>query len=186
MNTLHVAPAARAGPNLSPGPCRPQAQKRRVARSRSLRSPLRALCAGENMCSPRRRYRRSSKSSWSVEVKMSQPARRDRKQHAVNAVRLGRRVAEFDPWWLLRTSRHRQTWPRLLTMAEELEVHPEQPQQRPERDGRGAHNSQQTAIQNWLKAPVKNALSERHKQHTIERAVTVSCSESQESPASSK
>ena len=43
-----------------------------------------------------------------------------------------------------------------------------------------------TAIHNWRKAPVENASSERREQHTIERAVTVSCSESQESPASSK
>ena len=40
-------------------------------------------------------------------------------------------------------------------------------------------------MQNWQKASVENASSERQKQHTIERAVTVSCLESQESPASS-
>ena len=41
-------------------------------------------------------------------------------------------------------------------------------------------------MQTWPKAPVENALSERQKQHTIERVVAASCSESPESPASSK
>ena len=41
-------------------------------------------------------------------------------------------------------------------------------------------------MQTWPKAPVENASSKRREKHTIERAVNVSCSESQESPASSK
>ena len=41
-------------------------------------------------------------------------------------------------------------------------------------------------MQNWPKAPVENALSERHEQHIIERVVAAACSESQELPASSK
>jgi len=41
-------------------------------------------------------------------------------QHVV-AGRLGRRVAEFGPWWLPRTSRRRESWLWLSASVEELE-----------------------------------------------------------------
>jgi hypothetical protein len=41
-------------------------------------------------------------------------------------------------------------------------------------------------MQTWREAPIEKSLSERHKKHTIERAVAATCSESQKSPASSK
>ena len=49
-----------------------------------------------------------------------------------------------------------------------------------------SRSTRQLAIQNWPTAPVENTSSERYEQHTIERAVTPSCSKSQESIASSK
>ena len=42
-------------------------------------------------------------------------------QHVVMG-RLGRRVGEFEPWRLPRTSTRRKGWPMLLMLAEELEV----------------------------------------------------------------
>ena len=42
-------------------------------------------------------------------------------QHVV-AERLGRRVAEFGPWWLPRTSMQRESLPSMLMLVEELEV----------------------------------------------------------------
>ena len=42
-------------------------------------------------------------------------------QHVVVG-RLGRRVAEFEPRRLLRTSTSRESWPWLLTMVGDLEV----------------------------------------------------------------
>ena len=42
-------------------------------------------------------------------------------QHVV-AGRLGRRVAEFGPWWLPRTSMQHESLPSLFTSVEELEV----------------------------------------------------------------
>ena len=42
-------------------------------------------------------------------------------QHVVVG-RLGRRVAEFGPWWLPRTSMQHESLPSLFTLVEELEV----------------------------------------------------------------
>ena len=42
-------------------------------------------------------------------------------QHVV-AGRLGRRVAEFGPWWLPRTLMQRESLPSMLMLVEELEV----------------------------------------------------------------